>query len=134
MRGYYELPSEVLERPEQAVRWAQRALEVARAAAAKKAKKQRKKPEKAAVEVPLARLKNLGPKSAAWLAEVGLRTRGDLERVGSVGAFCAVRAQRGTASRNLLYALEAALLDVHWTELPPPLRERLCQAAEGPAS
>jgi DNA transformation protein len=126
MRGYYELPSEVLEQPEEAVRWARRALEVARTAAL------RKKPAKRAAtgELALARLQNLGPKSAAWLAEVGLHTRADLERVGAVGAYRAVRAARGSASLNLLYALEAALLEVPWTELPAPLKQRLRAAVE----
>ncbi|MCB9914651.1 MAG: TfoX/Sxy family DNA transformation protein [Planctomycetes bacterium] len=130
MRGYYELPSEVLEKPREAVRWAQRALEVARAAPAKAKKRRgRAKPAADARDLPLAKLKNLGPKSVAWLAEVGLRTRADLERAGSLGAYRAVRARRGEASLNLLYALEAALLDVHWTDLPAPLKERLRDAA-----
>ena len=126
MRGYYELPSEVLEKPREAVRWARRALEVARAAASEKASK---RPAEDPAVTPLARLRNLGPKSAAWLEEAGFRTRGDLERAGAIGAFRAVEEIRGSVSLNLLYALEAALLDVHFSELPEPLKRRLRSAA-----
>ena len=34
-----------------------------------------------------AKLRNIGPKSAAWLRQVGLRSREDLESVGAVDAF-----------------------------------------------
>ena len=33
------------------------------------------------------KLRNIGPKSAAWLRQVGLRTREDLHEVGAVDAF-----------------------------------------------
>ena len=36
------------------------------------------------------KLRNIGPKSAAWLRQVGLRTRADLEGVGPVEAGAAV--------------------------------------------
>lgn len=118
--GYYEVPAEILEKPREAVRWAARSVALARQAPRKRAKK-----AGAARSPRLTSLKNLGPKSAAWLAGVGLKTRADLERVGSVGAYRRVRESRGEASLNLLYALEGALLDVHWTALPVPLKERL---------
>ncbi|WP_228483026.1 TfoX/Sxy family DNA transformation protein, partial [Pseudomonas aeruginosa] len=37
----------------------------------------------------------------------------------SVGAYRAVRARGFRASKVLLYAIEGALLDVHWNELSP---------------
>ncbi len=43
----------------------------------------------------LARLKNLGPESTRWLAEMGVSTRADLERLGPVGAYEALRAEGG---------------------------------------
>ena len=33
------------------------------------------------------KLRNIGPKSAAWLRQVGLRSREDLVAIGAVGAF-----------------------------------------------
>jgi hypothetical protein len=72
------------------------------------------------------KLRNLGPKSAAWLRQVGLRTRADLEAAGTVDAFMRVKRAGFKPSMNLLYALEGALLDCHWQEVPqlPPPRGR----------
>ena len=127
--NYHEVPEDVLERPREAVRWARRSLEIARQSPRRGGGRARKAARSTTPR--LASLRNLGPQSAAWLAEVGLKTREDLERTGSVGAYLRVREARGKASLNLLYALEAALLDVHWTELPGPLKERLREAAGG---
>jgi hypothetical protein len=38
------------------------------------------------------KLRNIGPKSAAWLRQVGLRTEADLVAVGPVEAYMRVRA------------------------------------------
>ncbi|TRX72942.1 TfoX/Sxy family protein [Pseudomonas mangiferae] len=62
-------------------------------------------------------LKNLGKTSAQWLHAVGIHTGADLRRVGSVAAYRAVRERGFRASKVLLYAIEGALLDVHWGEL-----------------
>ena len=75
-------------------------------------------------------LRNLGPTSAAWLAEVGIHTLEDLRAVGSVAAYRAVRAHRGETSLNLLWALEGALLDLDWRELPPGLKAELRRAVQ----
>lgn len=76
------------------------------------------------------KLRNLGPKSAAWLRQVGLRTRADLEAAGTVDAFMRVKRAGFKPSMNLLYALEGALLDCHWQEVPQARREQLVAAAE----
>jgi len=76
------------------------------------------------------KLRNIGPKSAAWLRQVGLRTREDLEAAGAVEAFVRVRRAGFKPSLNLLYSLEGALLDCHWQDLPEPRRQQLVQAAE----
>ena len=76
------------------------------------------------------KLRNIGPKSAAWLRQVGLRTREDLVEAGTVGAFMKVRRAGFKPSLNLLYALEGALKDCHWQEVPEARRTELVQAAE----
>jgi len=63
------------------------------------------------------RLRNLGPVSAKWLADVGINNYTDLQKVGSVTAYAMVRRQQSKASLNLLWALEAALRDIDWREL-----------------
>ncbi len=50
---------------------------------------------------------------------MGIHSATDLRRLGSVGAYRAVRARGFRASKVLLYAIEGALLDVHWNELSP---------------
>ncbi|WP_419403553.1 TfoX/Sxy family protein [Stenotrophomonas rhizophila] len=72
-----------------------------------------------------AKLRNIGPKSAAWLRQVGLRTAEDLAAAGSVGAFVKVRRAGFKPSLNLLYSLEGALQDCHWQELPEARRAEL---------
>lgn len=76
------------------------------------------------------KLRNVGPKSAAWLRQVGLRTRADLEAAGTVDAFMRVKRAGFKPSMNLLYALEGALCDCHWQEVPQARREELVAAAE----
>lgn len=76
------------------------------------------------------KLRNIGPKSAAWLRQVGLRTREDLEAAGPVEAYMRVRRAGFRPSLNLLYALEGALLDRHWQEVPEARRQQLVEAAE----
>lgn len=79
--------------------------------------------------VPL-KLRNIGPKSAAWLRQVGLRTREDLEAAGPVDAFMRVKRAGFKPSLNLLYALEGALNDCHWQDVPEERRKVLVEAAE----
>ncbi|MFN3311698.1 MAG: TfoX/Sxy family protein, partial [Thermomonas sp.] len=76
------------------------------------------------------KLRNIGPKSAAWLRQVGLRTPEDLAAAGAVGAYVKVRRAGFKPSLNLLYALEGALADCHWQEVPDARRAELVQAAE----
>lgn len=80
----------------------------------------------------LARLKNLGPESARWLAEMGVTTRADLERLGPVGAYEVLRAEGYNASLNLVYAIWGALNDTDWRRIPPEVKARL-QAEAGPS-
>ena len=77
------------------------------------------------------KLRNIGPKSAAWLRQVGLRTREDLVGVGAVDAFMRVKRAGFKPSLNLLYALEGALLECHWQEIPDARRVELVAQAEG---
>jgi hypothetical protein len=76
------------------------------------------------------RLRNLGPKSAAWLRQVGLRTRDDLAATGPVEAYMRVRRAGFRPGLNLLYAIEGALQDTHWQEVPEARRAELVAAAE----
>lgn len=71
------------------------------------------------------KMRNIGPKSTAWLRQVGLRTREDIAAAGAVDAFLRVKRAGFRPSLNLLYALEGALVDCHWQEVPEARRQQL---------
>ncbi len=75
------------------------------------------------------KLRNIGPKSAAWLRQTGIRTQADLEAVGALAAYVRVKRAGFKPSLNLLYALEGAILGCHWQEIPDARREELVAAA-----
>lgn len=76
------------------------------------------------------KMRNIGPKSAAWLRQVGLRTIDDLAAVGTVEAFMRVKRAGFKPGLNLLYAIEGALLDCHWQDVPEERRHELIVAAD----
>jgi DNA transformation protein len=76
------------------------------------------------------KMRNIGPKSAAWLRQVGLRSLEDLAAAGTVEAFMRVKRAGFKPGLNLLYAIEGALLDCHWQEVPDERRQELIAAAE----
>lgn len=76
------------------------------------------------------KLRNIGPKSAAWLRQVGLRTREDIAGVGAVGAFMRVRRAGFKPSLNLLYALEGTLVGCHWQHVEISRRTELAAQAQ----
>ena len=65
----------------------------------------------------LVQMRNLGPKSAQWLAEIGIATPAELRRAGAIPAYVNLKRSRRGASLNLLYALVGALDCKHWTEI-----------------
>lgn len=75
-------------------------------------------------------LKNLGNTSVNWLLSIGIHNRHELEAIGPVSAYNRIRERRIKVSKVLLYALQGALLDIHWTELDTSLKRRLLDEAE----
>jgi hypothetical protein len=70
-------------------------------------------------------LLNLGPKSSAWLADAGITTRAELERIGTIEACRRVRAAGHPVSVVMAYAIEGALMGCHWNALPWEFRQQL---------
>ncbi len=70
-------------------------------------------------------LSGVGPVSRQWLEAIGVRTRADMQAVGPVGAYRALRQQGYPASLNLVHALEASLRDVPVRALPEGVRSDL---------
>jgi len=76
-------------------------------------------------------MKNMGPKSSAWLASVGVHTLDDVARLGVVETYRRVKAAYpAKVTLNMLWGLQAALLDLPWNELPPDIKEALRKQLE----
>ncbi|MET0230836.1 MAG: TfoX/Sxy family protein [Rhodanobacteraceae bacterium] len=80
------------------------------------------------------KIRNVGPKSAAWLRQVGVRTTEDLARVGPVDAFLKVKRAGFRPSLNLLYSMAGALADCHWADLPEEKKQELLAGLEAAES
>jgi DNA transformation protein len=81
----------------------------------------------------LLQLKNLGMASVNILRAIGINTYADLKRVGAVNAYRRIRERNINVSKVMLYALQGALMDIHWNDIPPDLKARLVSEAEMPA-
>lgn len=76
-------------------------------------------------------MKNMGPKGSEWLASIGVHTLEDVANLGVVETYRRVKAAYpDKVSLNMLYGLQAALLDLPWNELPPDIKEELKRQAE----
>lgn len=80
------------------------------------------------------KLRNIGPKSAAWLRQVGIHEHAQLRELGAVAAFTRIKRAGFRPSLNLLYALEGALCDCHWQEISESRRGELILAADAAAA
>ena len=76
------------------------------------------------------KLRNIGPKGMAWLRQTGVRSLEDLREVGALAAYVRVRRAGFKPSLNLLYALEGAILDCHWQQIPDERRSELVLQAD----
>lgn len=73
----------------------------------------------------IADLPNFGPKSQQMLLQAGIKTVGQLRKLGSVRAYLQVKRSSGKASLNLLWAMEGALTGQHWQVVAKQERLRL---------
>jgi DNA transformation protein len=80
----------------------------------------------------LLQLKNLGVASVNILRAVGVNSYEDLRQLGAVEVYRRIRKRGINVSKVMLYALEGALLDIHWNQLDPTLKARLVREAEEP--
>jgi DNA transformation protein len=81
----------------------------------------------------LTSLRNIGPRSARWLDSVGVNTPENLYDIGAVETYFRVKAAYpDLVSINMLYALQGAILDIPWNELPQELKDDLRRQADEP--
>lgn len=78
----------------------------------------------------LLELKNLGMASVNILQAIGINSYEDLAEMGPVNAYCKIKGRGIHVSKVLLYALQGALLDVHWNDLPAELKAQLVEEAD----
>ena len=71
-------------------------------------------------------MKNIGPVSQKWLAEVGIYTADDLREAGVIPTYKLLKEiYPERVSLNLLWGLEAAVRDIDWRELTQADKEAL---------
>lgn len=75
-------------------------------------------------------LKNLGMASVNILNAIGVNSYQELSSIGAVEAYCRIKSRGIHVSKVMLYALQGALMDVHWNDLSPELKAQLVEEAE----
>jgi TfoX C-terminal domain len=78
----------------------------------------------------ISKMRNLGPKSEAMLAKIGVNSSLDLENLGAVEAFKQLQTSGEKVSLLMLYAMHGALTDQAWEMLPPDEKQALKLAVE----
>lgn len=72
------------------------------------------------------KIRNIGPKTQTLLGAIGVFTMQDLQDLGAVETYRHLKAAfPERVSLNALYALEAALMNLDWRDLPPERKEEL---------
>jgi DNA transformation protein and related proteins len=70
-------------------------------------------------------MRNIGSVSRRWLAEIDILTQTDLEKVGAVAAWTHLKSRYPKqVTKNLLWALIGAELDMDWREIPEELKQK----------
>lgn len=67
----------------------------------------------------LAALKNLGEKTALWLVDAGVRNRSEMAKLGAIEVCRRMLLAGHPVSLVAAYAIEGALTDTHWNQIPP---------------
>ena len=70
-------------------------------------------------------MRNLGPVSQRRLASIGVTDLAEIRRRGAVPIYLELLASGQAVSRNLLWALQGAILDCDWRDLSPAQRQQL---------
>jgi DNA transformation protein len=81
----------------------------------------------------LSQLKNIGPTILKRLHEVGIVTRGDLQKVGPAKAYrliCQNYPYQTIPVCYYLYSLHGALMDCYWNHVPQKIKNQLLATAK----
>ena len=77
----------------------------------------------------LATFKNIGAASVNILHAVGINSFNDLKEAGAVETYLRIKQRKIHVSKVMLYALQGALMDTHWNDLTPELKQQLLEEA-----
>lgn len=80
------------------------------------------------------KLKNIGPSSAVWLEEIGITSKAALAEIGPVMIYKMIQHRHPGVNVLLLYALQGAVMDVHWNALSADMKASLRREASGELS
>jgi DNA transformation protein and related proteins len=72
-----------------------------------------------------AKIRNIGPVSRRWLASIDVFSLEDLRTLGIDQTMLKLVLNGANPSLNFAYALQGALLDCHWLEIPPDIKADL---------
>lgn len=126
MESYWSAPERVLASKTLLRAWSLDAVKAARERAARKrptsASKRGERSNASALDESIP---NLGPRSLAQLAEIGVTTLDDLRARGSIATFHALAKKGHEPSELVLFAMEAALMGLRRDQLPDAIEERL---------
>jgi DNA transformation protein and related proteins len=76
-------------------------------------------------------MKNLGPKTKIWLAEIGINSLEDVENTGVVEVYRRLKERfPDKVTLNALWGLQAAVMDINYTQLPPEVKVALLAELE----
>jgi DNA transformation protein len=76
-------------------------------------------------------MKNMDPKSSQWLDSLGIHTLDDVARLGVVETYKRLKAAYpDKVTLNMLWGLQAALLDLPWSDLQLDIKEELRKQVE----
>ncbi len=74
----------------------------------------------------LVKLKNIGETSVEKLLDIGISSREQIEELGAVAVYKRLR-ERYPVSMTMLWALQGALLDLPYYQIPREIRDALIE-------
>jgi DNA transformation protein and related proteins len=77
-------------------------------------------------------IKNIGAKTQEWLAEIGVYSLEDVERLGVVMVYRRLKERfPEKVSLNALWGLQGAVMGINYSQIPPEVKAALLEELEG---
>ena len=69
------------------------------------------------------KIKNLGPVSTKWLNSIDVYTIDEVKKLGPIVIYNMLKAHGYNVNILMVYALQGAIMDCHWNEIPEKLKD-----------